>query len=138
MSESRLLNCPRGGYVEWLLHSRSKRPLDSISEVQSAVTSALAFLEDSLPVLRSKKNPRARRDLLQPCAKRSLTNRSIAGSIGGGTRRYELRNSPRSRILWVYSLARLSCSSVGSPYACCRRTSAGSLSNSRISFSSHT
>src|SRR6266404_8389168 len=37
MSESRLLNCLCRGYFERLLHSRTKRPLDSISEVQSAV-----------------------------------------------------------------------------------------------------
>ncbi len=37
MSEFRLLNCLRRGYVEGVLHSRTKRPLDSISEGQSAV-----------------------------------------------------------------------------------------------------
>ncbi len=37
MSESRLLNCLCRGRVEGLLHSRTKRPLDSVSKVQSAV-----------------------------------------------------------------------------------------------------
>src|SRR6266851_9805279 len=37
MSEVRVLNCLCRGYFEGLLHSRTERPLDSISEVQSAV-----------------------------------------------------------------------------------------------------
>src|SRR6266436_5666282 len=37
MSEFRVLNCLHRGYVEGVLHSRTKRPLDSISEVRSAV-----------------------------------------------------------------------------------------------------
>jgi hypothetical protein len=54
MSESRLLNGLRRGYAEGILHARTKRPLDSISEVRLAV----GFVEEILFTLVAGNLPR--------------------------------------------------------------------------------